>query len=170
MSFYKGYYRLGTGMNTSENHCRLTQFIRHLQMQLKNSTMQSKKHISTKPWNTAGFLGTSSPEIVWQKEGKVCCRVHISNCFGNPGWCVFQAKEERDTADWYHHKFQKPASALVWEYVTHGIGNLHICEGTINKDLSAVLSPIENITMETLDFWATDVKCQELEIIPHTKL
>uniref|UniRef100_A0AAR2J834 Transposase Tc1-like domain-containing protein n=1 Tax=Pygocentrus nattereri TaxID=42514 RepID=A0AAR2J834_PYGNA len=54
--------------------------------------------------------------------------------FGNHGRCVLRAKEEKDCLD-YQRKVQKPASLMVWGCVSaHGMGNLHICEGTINAE------------------------------------
>uniref|UniRef100_A0AAR2L1I4 Transposase Tc1-like domain-containing protein n=1 Tax=Pygocentrus nattereri TaxID=42514 RepID=A0AAR2L1I4_PYGNA len=55
--------------------------------------------------------------------------------FGNHGHCVLRAKEGKDCPDCYQHKVQKPASLMVWGCVSaHGMGNLHICEGTINAE------------------------------------
>ena len=55
--------------------------------------------------------------------------------FGNHGRRVLQAKEEKDHPDCYQCKVQKPASVMVLGCVSaRGIGNLHICEGTINAD------------------------------------
>uniref|UniRef100_A0AAR2KV54 Tc1-like transposase DDE domain-containing protein n=1 Tax=Pygocentrus nattereri TaxID=42514 RepID=A0AAR2KV54_PYGNA len=42
---------------------------------------------------------------------------------------------EKDSPDCYQHKVQKPASLMVWGCVSaHDMGNLHICEGTINAE------------------------------------
>uniref|UniRef100_A0AAR2M5U8 Tc1-like transposase DDE domain-containing protein n=1 Tax=Pygocentrus nattereri TaxID=42514 RepID=A0AAR2M5U8_PYGNA len=42
---------------------------------------------------------------------------------------------ERGCPDCYQCKGQKPASLMVWGCVSaHGMGNLHICEGTINAE------------------------------------
>ncbi|KAJ0019198.1 hypothetical protein NQD34_006767 [Periophthalmus magnuspinnatus] len=55
--------------------------------------------------------------------------------FGNHGHHVLRAKEEKDHPDCYQRKVQKPASVMVWGCVSaHGMGNLHMCEGTINAD------------------------------------
>ena len=55
--------------------------------------------------------------------------------FGNCGRCVLWAKEEKEHLDCYQRKVQKPASVMVWGCVSaHGMGNLHICEGTINAE------------------------------------
>ena len=55
--------------------------------------------------------------------------------FGNDGCRVLRAKEEKDHMDCYPHKDQKPASAMVWRCVSaYGMGNMHICEGTINAE------------------------------------
>ncbi len=55
--------------------------------------------------------------------------------FGNYGRRVHRAKEEKDHPDCYQCKVQKPASVMVWGCVSaHGMGNLHICEGTINAE------------------------------------
>ena len=43
------------------------------------------------------------------------------------------AKEEKDHPDCYQCKVQKPASVMIQGRVSaHGLGNLHICEGTRN--------------------------------------
>ena len=55
--------------------------------------------------------------------------------FGNNGRRVLRTKEEKDHPDCYQRKVQKPASVMVWGCVSaHGMGNLHICEGTINAE------------------------------------
>ncbi len=52
--------------------------------------------------------------------------------FGNYGRCILWAKEEKDHPDCFQRKVQKPASVMVWGCVSaYGMGNLHICEGTI---------------------------------------
>uniref|UniRef100_A0AAR2J4N9 Tc1-like transposase DDE domain-containing protein n=1 Tax=Pygocentrus nattereri TaxID=42514 RepID=A0AAR2J4N9_PYGNA len=44
-------------------------------------------------------------------------------------------QRRKDCPDCYQRKVQKPASLMVWGYVSaHGMGNLHICEGTINAE------------------------------------
>ncbi|KAJ8369210.1 hypothetical protein SKAU_G00092380, partial [Synaphobranchus kaupii] len=46
-----------------------------------------------------------------------------------------QVKEEKDHPNCYQHKVQKPASVMVSGCVSaHGMGNLHIYEGTINAE------------------------------------
>ena len=55
--------------------------------------------------------------------------------FGNHGRHVLRVKEGKDHSDCYQRKVQKPASVMVWGCVSaSGIGNLHICEGTINAE------------------------------------
>ena len=55
--------------------------------------------------------------------------------FGKCGRRVLRTKEEKDHPDCYGRKVQKPASVMVWGCVSaSGMGNLHICEGTINAE------------------------------------
>ena len=55
--------------------------------------------------------------------------------FGKCGRCVLRTKEEKDHPDCYKRKVQKPASVMVWGCISaQGMGNLHICEGTINAE------------------------------------
>lgn len=49
--------------------------------------------------------------------------------------CVLRAKEEHDHPDFYQCKAQKPASVIMWGCVrAHGMGNLHISEGSVNAE------------------------------------
>lgn len=55
--------------------------------------------------------------------------------FGNCGRRVLRTKEEKNHPDCYRRKVQKPASVMVWGCISaQGMGNLHICEGTINAE------------------------------------
>ena len=55
--------------------------------------------------------------------------------FGKCGRRVLRTKEEKDHPDCYGRKVQKPASVMVWGCVSaSGMGNLQICEGTINAE------------------------------------
>ena len=52
----------------------------------------------------------------------------------SPGRRILCAKDENDQPDCYQRKVQKPASVMVWGCISaHGMGDLHICEGTIMK-------------------------------------
>uniref|UniRef100_A0AAR2KFA0 Tc1-like transposase DDE domain-containing protein n=1 Tax=Pygocentrus nattereri TaxID=42514 RepID=A0AAR2KFA0_PYGNA len=67
--------------------------------------------------------------VLWSDESTF----HI--VFGNHGRRVLWAKKEKDCPDCFQCKVQKPASLMVWGCVSaHGMGNLHICEGTINAE------------------------------------
>uniref|UniRef100_A0AAR2IMB0 Tc1-like transposase DDE domain-containing protein n=1 Tax=Pygocentrus nattereri TaxID=42514 RepID=A0AAR2IMB0_PYGNA len=66
-----------------------------------------------------GYKG-SIPERLSHSEARMG-RVHISNLFWK-SWTLCPP-------------VQKPASLMVWGCVSaHGMGNLHICEGTINAE------------------------------------
>ena len=71
-------------------------------------------------------------------SGKVFCRSDESTfqiVFGKCGRRVLRTKEEKDHPGCYGRKVQKPASVMVWGCVSaSGMGNLHICEGTINAE------------------------------------
>ena len=59
-------------------------------------------------------------------------QVHIPACFGRR---ILHAKDEKDHPDCYQRKVQKPASVMVWGCISvHGMGDLHICEGTIDAE------------------------------------
>ena len=48
---------------------------------------------------------------------------------------MLRAKEESDHLVCYQRTVQKPASVMVWGCISaHGIGDVHICEGTINAE------------------------------------
>ena len=67
--------------------------------------------------------------VLWSGESK------FQIVFGNLGHRVLWTKKEKDHPDCYQCKVQKPASVMVWGCVSgHGMGNLHICEGTINAE------------------------------------
>ena len=55
--------------------------------------------------------------------------------FGNCGRRVLRTKEEKNHLDCYRCKGQNPSSVMVWGCISaQGMGNLHICEGTINAE------------------------------------
>ena len=55
--------------------------------------------------------------------------------FGKNGCQILRAKDEKDHPDCYQRKVQKPASVMVWGCISaHGMGDLHICEGTIDAE------------------------------------
>ena len=67
--------------------------------------------------------------MLWSGESK------FQIVLGNLGHRVLWTKKEKDHPDCYQCKVQKPASVMVWGCVSgHGMGNLHICEGTINAE------------------------------------
>ena len=71
--------------------------------------------------------------MLWSEEST------FQKVFGNHGHCVLWAKEKKGHPDCYQRKVQKPTSVMLWGCVSaHGIGNLHICEGTINAERSVV--------------------------------
>lgn len=95
--------------------------------------MQSESHLSTTPRNATGFSGPRAhlrwKRVPWSDEST------FQIGFGNHGRCVLQAKEQKDRPHCYQCKVEKPASVMVWGRVSaHGLGNLHICEGTTNAE------------------------------------
>ena len=53
--------------------------------------------------------------------------------FGKNGRWILSAKDEKDHPNCYQREVQKPASVMVWGCISaHGMGDLHICEGTID--------------------------------------
>ena len=55
--------------------------------------------------------------------------------FGKNGHRILCAKDEKDHPDCYQQKVQKPASVMVWGCISaHSMGDLHICEGTIDAE------------------------------------
>ena len=60
---------------------------------------------------------------------------HFRLVFGKNGCRILRAKDEKDHPDCYQRKVQKPASVMVWGCISaHGMGDLHICEGTIDAE------------------------------------
>ncbi len=54
---------------------------------------------------------------------------------GNHGRCVLRAKEEGDLPACHQHSVQKPASLMVWGWISaYGMGSLHVLEGTMNAE------------------------------------
>ena len=48
---------------------------------------------------------------------------------------ILCAKDEKEHPDSHQQKVQKPASVMVWGCISaHGMGDLHICEGTIDAE------------------------------------
>ena len=93
-------------INNTQKHCRLLWARAHLR------------------WTDAKWKS-----VLWSDEST------FQIVFGNHGRRVLRAKEEKDHPDCYQCKVQKPASVMVWGCVSaHGMGNLHICEGTINAE------------------------------------
>ena len=81
------------------------------------------------------FLGLSSSEVDWHKVEKcaVVWWVHISLFLEIID--IVSSGPKRKRTDCYQHKVPKPASVMVWGRLSaHGMGNLYICEGTINAE------------------------------------
>ena len=100
--------------------------------------MQSKSHSSTNTqkrrrllWARAHLRWTDAKwkSVLWSDEST------FQIVFGKCGRRVLRTKEEKDHPDCYGRKVQKPASVMVWGCVSaSGMGNWHICEGTINAE------------------------------------
>lgn len=51
------------------------------------------------------------------------------------GFVSSRLKRKKDHPDCCQRKVRKPAAVMVWEGVSvHGLGHLHICEGTVNAE------------------------------------
>ena len=80
----------------------------------------------------------SWPEVIWNgpKDGgnMLFGQTTFQFVFGKNG-CRIRAKDEKDHPDCCQRKVQKPASVMVWGCIsTQGMGDLHICEGTIDVE------------------------------------
>ena len=87
--------------------------------------------------------------------------------FGKNGRRILRAKDENDHPDCYQWKVQKPASVMVWGCISaHGMGDLHICEGTI--DAEAYVGILETYAAERLLFPGTPCLFQQDNGRPHS--
>ena len=78
-------------------------------------------------------LGPKSSEMV--RKWKHVLWSHFSLFFGKNGCRILRAKNEKDHPDCYQRKVQIPASVMVWGCISdHAMGDLHICEGTIDAE------------------------------------
>ena len=106
----------------------------HSQMQVK--TCKKKKTIYQQDPNAAAFSQAHFgwTEVKW-KSVLWSDKSNFEILFGNHECCVFWAKAERNHPACHQHTVQKPAFMMVWSWITaHGMGDLHICEGTINSE------------------------------------
>ena len=79
-------------------------------------------------------------------------RVHILFMFGEKQTSdsMFQ-KMKKTIQAVANKKLKKPASVMVWECISaHGMGDLHICEGTI--DVEAYVGILERCCRQDNDF------------------
>ena len=80
-------------------------------------------------WANLRWTDAKWKSVLWSDEST------FQIVFGKCGRRVLRTKEEKDHPDCYGRKVQKPASVMVWGCVSaSGMGNLHICEGTINAE------------------------------------
>ncbi len=94
--------------------------------------------------------------VLWSDESK------FEVLFGKLGRHVIRTKEDKDNPSCYQRSVQKPASLMVWGYMSVcGMGSLHIWKGTINADISKVYpssrttyAPIQtsSLSVKTLHF------------------
>ena len=92
-------------------------------------------HVTIMPWYCLRNRHATMMDIAkwaWEYFGKplslnkVCCC-----CF----WEKKSAKDEKDHPDCYQRKVQKPAPVMVWGCISaQDMGDLHICEGTIDAE------------------------------------
>ena len=76
-----------------------------------------------------------------RKAVETCSRSQTSPHFGflfgkmDVGFYVPNMKKTIQTVTNCYQKVQKPASVMVWGCISaHGMGDLHICEGTIHAE------------------------------------
>ncbi len=67
--------------------------------------------------------------VLWSDESKFDILV------GNHRYCVLWAKKEGDLSACHQLSVQKPASLMVWGYISaYGIVSLHVLGGTMNAE------------------------------------
>ena len=75
-------------------------------------------------------LGPKSSEI--DRKTVETCKSTFQLVFGKNRRRILLAKDDPDC---YQQKVQKPASVILWGCISaHGMGDLHICEGTIDAE------------------------------------
>lgn len=90
-------------------------------MQKRRRVLWARAHLrwTERLWN----------RVLWSDEST------FQLVFGKNGRRVLRAKDENDHPDCYQRKVQKPASVMVWGCISaHGMGELHVCEGTIDSE------------------------------------
>ena len=106
-------------------------------MQVKTLLCKAKAIYQQHPETPPASLGRAHlrwtdakwKSVLWSDEST------FQIVFGNCGRRVLRTKEEKNQLDCYRCKVQKPASVMVWGCISaQGMGNLHICEGTINAE------------------------------------
>lgn len=94
--------------------------------------------------------------VLWSEESM--CRLQENRCQ------VLNAKNEKDHPDYYWQKMQKPASVMVcWCISSHGTGDLHMYEGTINTEAYiGILGTYAAIKMSSCQWiaWGLPEQCQ----------
>lgn len=90
-------------------------------IQKRRRLLWSRAHLKWRvsKWNSVLWSDESTFQVVMGQQGRR----------------VLRTKEEKDHPDCYQRKAQKPASVMVWGCISaNGMGNLHICKGTINAE------------------------------------
>ena len=97
--------------------------------------MQRLYHVLILCRNTTEFSG---PEVIWDGLKVNQDESTFQLVFGKNR--ILRAKDEKDHPDSYQWKVQKPASVMVWGCISaQGMGDLHICEGTIDGHITLEL-------------------------------
>uniref|UniRef100_A0A9J8CS13 Transposase Tc1-like domain-containing protein n=1 Tax=Cyprinus carpio carpio TaxID=630221 RepID=A0A9J8CS13_CYPCA len=90
-------------------------------MQKRRRFLWAKAHLK---WTVAKWK-----TVLWSDESK------FEVLFGNLGRHVIRTKEDKDNPSCYQRSVQKPASLMVWGFMSVcGMGSLHIWKGTINAE------------------------------------
>ena len=100
-------------------HAKRKEFIHFLQ---KRRQLWSRSHLR---WTKRQWK-----RVLWSDEST------FQLVFGKNRNRILRAKDEKDAIQTVsQQKVQKPASLMVWGCISaHGMGDLHICEGTIDVE------------------------------------
>ena len=147
-------------------HCRLspTRTMVYVNKGIKKNNLKlyyaKRKTLINLCRNAAKFSG---PKVIWDglEDVETCSldrRVRISACF----W-------EKRTSDSTCQRLKrpprllkKPASVMVWGCISaHGMGNLHICEGTIDVEAYAGILERHMLPSRWWLFWGTPCLFQQ---------
>ncbi len=90
-------------------------------VQKRHRVLWAKAHLK---WTVSKWKS-----VLWSDESKFDILV------GNHRRCVLRAKEQGDLPACHQRSVQKPASLMVWGYISaYSMGSLHVLEGTMNAE------------------------------------